>query len=120
MAGLIRIAADGASPGQLAKAFEALDQHFTKSGCSAVEAATAAFRLEGEESLTEHEFKIAQAWFAADNGSTTMLGHTPAPSSVRTRSRLLCRGAASWAPDGSQLRRVERLSHLGSVGLSEK
>lgn len=66
MSELVRIAAEGATPGQLAKAFEALDQHFINAGCSPVEAATAAFRLEHDEPLTDDEFEMARAWFNAD------------------------------------------------------
>lgn len=66
MSELVRIAAEGATPGQLAKAFDAFDRHFAEAGCSAIEAATAASRLEGEETLTEGEFDMARAWLDAE------------------------------------------------------
>lgn len=66
MSELVRIAAEGATPGQLGKAFDALDRHFAEAGCSAIEAATAAFRLEGEETLSDVEFEMARAWFDAE------------------------------------------------------
>lgn len=66
MSEMVRIIAPSPTPEQLARVFEALDQHFTKAGCSPVEAATAAFRLEGEKVITDDELQIAEAWFAAE------------------------------------------------------